>query len=109
VSLTAGIVSQREQHGIPHAVSCRALGVSQAWFYKWRSGALPPRAERRAALAAEPMWWMPPKSGDRVRWCQRQDAGQGVPGDVRRRCGPSPAGRSTAWRTGPDLPAEPGN
>jgi putative transposase len=53
VSLAAGIASQREQHGIPHAVSCRALGVSQAWFYKWRSGALPPRAERRAALAAE--------------------------------------------------------
>jgi hypothetical protein len=35
VSLAAGIASQREQHGIPHAVSCRALGVSQAWFYKW--------------------------------------------------------------------------
>jgi putative transposase len=53
VSLAAVIASQREQHGIPHAVSCRALGVSQAWFYKWRSGALPPRAERRAVLAAE--------------------------------------------------------
>jgi putative transposase len=53
VSLAAVIASQRERHGIPHAVSCRALGVSQAWFYKWRSGALPPRAARRAALAAE--------------------------------------------------------
>ncbi len=53
MSLAVVIASQREQHGIPHAVSCRALGVSQAWFYKWRSGALPPRAERRAALAAE--------------------------------------------------------
>jgi putative transposase len=53
VSLAAGIVSQREQHGIPYAVSCRALGVSQAWFYKWRSGVVPPRAERRAALTAE--------------------------------------------------------
>ena len=47
------IAAQRDQHEIPHAVSCRALGVSQAWFYKWRSGALPPRAERRAALVAE--------------------------------------------------------
>ena len=53
MSLAAGIVSQREQHGIPYAVSCRALGVSQAWFCKWRSGGVPPRAERRAALAAE--------------------------------------------------------
>ncbi len=53
MSLAVVIASQREQHGIPHAVSCRALGVSQAWFYKWRSGAVPPRAERRAVLAAE--------------------------------------------------------
>jgi transposase InsO family protein len=53
VSLAAGIAAQRDQHGVPHAVSCRALGVSQAWFYKWRSGAVPPRAARRSALAAE--------------------------------------------------------
>ena len=53
MSLAAAIAAQRNQHGIPHVVSCRALGVSQAWFYKWRSGALPPRAARRAALAAE--------------------------------------------------------
>ena len=30
MSLAAGIVSQRERHGIPQAVSCRVLGVSQA-------------------------------------------------------------------------------
>jgi transposase InsO family protein len=53
VRLAAVIAAQRDQHGIPHAVSCRALGVSQAWFYKWRGGACPPRAARRAALAAE--------------------------------------------------------
>jgi putative transposase len=47
------IASQREQHGIPHAVSCRALGVSQSWFYKWKGGALPPRAARRERLKAE--------------------------------------------------------
>ena len=47
------IVSQREQHGIAQAVSCRALGVSQAWFYKWRRGDVSPRRARRAALAAE--------------------------------------------------------
>jgi len=35
VSLAALIATQRREHGIPHAVACRALGVSQAWFYKW--------------------------------------------------------------------------
>ena len=55
--MAAFIASQREQHGIPHAVCCRALGVSQAWYYKWlrhsRSGTLPPRAARRERLKAE--------------------------------------------------------
>jgi putative transposase len=47
------IASQREAHGVPHAVSCRALGVSQSWFYKWKDGELPPRAARRERLKAE--------------------------------------------------------
>jgi putative transposase len=55
--VAAFIAAQREQHRIPHAVSCRALGISQSWFYKWaahaRAGTLPPRAARRARLAAE--------------------------------------------------------
>jgi putative transposase len=34
-------------------VSCRALGVSRSWFYKWASGRLPPRAARRQRLKAE--------------------------------------------------------
>ena len=29
------------------------LGVSQSWFYKWRAGRLPPRAQRRDRLKAE--------------------------------------------------------
>ena len=53
MSVAALIAAQRVQHQIPHAVSCRALGVSQAWFYKWRDGHVPDRAARRAALAAE--------------------------------------------------------
>src|SRR5204862_7715504 len=40
-------------HWIPHAVSCRALGVSQSWFYRWRGGRPGPRAERRDRLKAE--------------------------------------------------------
>jgi transposase InsO family protein len=51
--VAAFIASQREAHGVPHAVSCRALGLSQSWFYKWRDGALPPRAARRERLKAE--------------------------------------------------------
>ena len=47
------IASQREQHGVAQAVSCRALGVSQSWFYKWKAGELPPRAARRERLKAE--------------------------------------------------------
>jgi putative transposase len=51
--VAAFIVSQRADHGIPHAVSCRALGVAESWFYKWKHGTLPPRARRRVRLAAE--------------------------------------------------------
>ena len=55
--MAAAIASQRAEHGIPHAVCCRALGVSQAWFYKWArhaaDGTLLPRAARRRRLAAE--------------------------------------------------------
>jgi putative transposase len=52
VSLASLVAAQRAEHGIPHAVSCRALGVSQAWFYKWRNGDVSLRRKRRAALAA---------------------------------------------------------
>lgn len=36
--MAAFITSQRAEHGVPYAVACRALGVSQPWFYKWRHG-----------------------------------------------------------------------
>jgi putative transposase len=51
--VAALIAAQRDEHRIPHAVACRALGVSRSWFYKWKDGTLPPRAARQAALAAE--------------------------------------------------------
>jgi putative transposase len=51
--VAALIAAQRDEHRIPHAVSCRALGVSRSWFYKWNGGALTPREVRREALAAE--------------------------------------------------------
>ena len=51
--MAALIAAQRDEHRIPHAVACRTLGVSRSWFYKHKAGRLPPRAARRAALAAE--------------------------------------------------------
>jgi putative transposase len=51
--VAALIAAQGEAHRIPAAVACRALGVSRSWYYKWRGGALPPRAQRRRRLAAE--------------------------------------------------------
>jgi transposase InsO family protein len=47
------IAAQRATYGIPHAVACRALGVSQSWFYKWRHGDTSTRRARRRRLAAE--------------------------------------------------------
>jgi putative transposase len=51
--VAALIAAQREQHRVPHAVACRALGVSRSWFYKHKTGTLTVRAARRQALAAE--------------------------------------------------------
>jgi len=52
--VAAFIAAQRDVHGVPHAVACRALGVSQAWFYKWRLvvryGDASPRHARREQL-----------------------------------------------------------
>ncbi len=52
MSLAGFVAAQREQYGIPHAVACRALGVSQAWFYKWFHGDVSLRRARRRAVDA---------------------------------------------------------
>jgi transposase InsO family protein len=51
--VAALIVAQRDEHRVPRATACRALGVSRSWSCKWNGGTLPPRAARQAALAAE--------------------------------------------------------
>lgn len=53
MSLALFIAAQRAEYGIPQATSCRALGVSQAWFYKWLHGDVSLRRVRREALAAQ--------------------------------------------------------
>lgn len=44
--LVGFIADQRTTYGVPQAVACRALGVSESWFYKWRSRG-PSQAELR--------------------------------------------------------------
>jgi putative transposase len=53
VTVAAFIADQRTEHSVPHTVSCRALGVSESWYYKWRTRPVNPtnREVRRAALA----------------------------------------------------------
>ena len=51
--MAAFIAAQRADHGIPYAVSCRALGVSEGWFYKWKDGDHSARRARRERLKAE--------------------------------------------------------
>lgn len=50
MTVASFVADQRTDHGVPHAVSCRALEVSESWFYKWRDRPPTPRQERRAAL-----------------------------------------------------------
>ncbi|WP_454300712.1 IS3 family transposase [Salana multivorans] len=38
------IADQRTRYRVPHTVTCLLLGVSLAWFYKWRDRALGPAA-----------------------------------------------------------------
>jgi putative transposase len=47
------IQCQRTMFGIPHAIACRALEVSQSWFYKWINRAPTARQQRRSRLDEE--------------------------------------------------------
>ena len=51
--MAALIAAQRDEHQIPHAAACRALGVSRSWSCKHKDRPLTPRAARRQVLAAE--------------------------------------------------------
>ncbi|GAA1024763.1 hypothetical protein Aple_104000 [Acrocarpospora pleiomorpha] len=53
MSVAAFISSQKTEFGISRLAFCRALGVSQSWFYKWKDRAPTPRERRRADLDAE--------------------------------------------------------
>ncbi|MBP2706930.1 IS3 family transposase [Microbispora sp. RL4-1S] len=50
MSVAAFIASQKTEHDVPHVLTCRVLGVSQAWFYKWRDRAPTARRQRQDRL-----------------------------------------------------------
>ena len=50
MTVASFIAAQRTDHRVPHVVSCRVLGVSQSWFYKWRDRPPTARQQRRVEL-----------------------------------------------------------
>jgi putative transposase len=52
VSVARFIADQRTEHQVPHAFTCRVLGVSASWFYKWLNRPPTARQARRAELDA---------------------------------------------------------
>ncbi|MEE1804814.1 IS3 family transposase, partial [Streptomyces sp. BE133] len=56
---------QRTEYDIPHTVACRALGVSEAWFYKWRRRpSEPTKREARRRQLEERITYFFRESGD---------------------------------------------
>jgi putative transposase len=53
MTVASFVAAQRTDHGVPHAISCRALGLSESWFYKWRRRPPSPRQARRADIDAK--------------------------------------------------------
>jgi putative transposase len=52
MTVASFIASQRTDHRVPHALTCRAVDVPESTFYKWRDRPPTPRQARRAALDA---------------------------------------------------------
>jgi putative transposase len=52
MSVASFVAAQRTDYGVPHVITCRAVGVSPSWFYKWRQRGPTPREARRVRLDA---------------------------------------------------------
>ena len=52
MTVASFIAAQRAEHGVPHAVSCRALQMPESTFYKWWDRPPSPRQVRRGELDA---------------------------------------------------------
>jgi putative transposase len=53
VSVARFIADQRTKHRVPHAFTCRLLGVSESWFYKWLDRPPTARQTRRGEVDDE--------------------------------------------------------
>lgn len=51
MTVTAFISSQRAEYDVPVRTCCRALGVSESWYFKHRDRPPTPRQTRRRELA----------------------------------------------------------
>lgn len=49
MSVASFVAAQRTEHGVPHALACRALDLSESWFYKWKDHRPPTARQRRRA------------------------------------------------------------
>ena len=52
MSRAAFIADQKTSHGVPYAVACQALGVSESWFFKWHDRPSTLAEQRRAEVDA---------------------------------------------------------
>lgn len=52
MTVASFIATQRTDHGVPHAAACRALGMAESTFYKWRDKAPTATELRRADIDA---------------------------------------------------------
>ncbi|MGH3864428.1 MAG: hypothetical protein ACRDSQ_33460, partial [Actinokineospora sp.] len=52
MTVASFVAAQRAEHGVSHALSCRALDVSESWFYKWHHRPPTAREQRRAEVDA---------------------------------------------------------
>jgi putative transposase len=52
MSVASFVATQRTDHGVRHAITCRAIGVSPSWFYKRRDRPPTPRQLRRVSVDA---------------------------------------------------------
>ena len=113
MSVSAHIAAQRTDHGVPHAVSCRALGVAASTFYKWHNRPPTPAQRRRAELDVEVKACFDASDGTygspRVRAALRAVGPRGVQEDGGVLHGPpGPARTRPPPSQGPDPPRQAG-
>lgn len=116
MSLAAFVAAQRTEYGVPHAVTCRVLELSESWFYKWRQRPPTPQQLRRAEVDAKVKASFEASGGTygspRV-WEDLRDDGEAVTKKTvaasmaRQGLVGRPVRRRRRWLTRPDATAEP--